>query len=227
MDAKTKEEQYSVCMDTERLYGRSEFGLMSNHTWVHDPKRLLFVLSRYKFVAKMFAGMGDVLEVGCADGFGSRIVAQHVRSLEVSDFDPIFVEDATAHVSPQHPYKCRQYDALSSPPAVNRYDGVYALDVLEHIDPDQETVFLGNLASSLNPTGCLLVGIPSLNSQAYASEASRAGHVNCKSGSGLCASVERFFHRVFLFSMNDEVVHTGFHEMSNYFLALCCCKRDE
>jgi hypothetical protein len=64
--------------------------------------------------------------------------------------------------------------------------------------------------------------MPSLESQTYASEASRAGHVNCQSGPQLKATLERYFDNVFIFSMNDEVVHTGFHKMAHYLLGLCC-----
>ena len=48
------------------------------------------------------------------------------------------------------------------------------------------------------------------------------GHVNCKSGVELRTFLEGFFPNVFLFSMNDEVVHTGHTKMSHYLLALCC-----
>jgi hypothetical protein len=33
--------------------------------------------------------------------------------------------------------------------------------------------------------------------------------------------LERFFTNVFLFSMNDEVVHTGFSPMAHYLFCLC------
>ena len=33
------------------------------------------------------------------------------------------------------------------------------------------------------------------------------------------------FHNVFIFSMNDEVVHTGFAPMPHYYFALCCGRR--
>ena len=36
----------------------------------------------------------------------------------------------------------------------------------------------------------------------------------------------RYFHDVFMFSMNDEVVHTGFHAMAHYLFALCVGKRE-
>lgn len=37
------------------------------------------MLFRYKFVSKMLAGLDHVLEIGCGDGFGARIVAQAVN----------------------------------------------------------------------------------------------------------------------------------------------------
>ena len=58
-----------------------------------------------------------------------------------------------------------------------------------------------------------------------ASPPSKAGHVNCKDGLGFRALMQRFFHNVFLFSMNDEVVHTGFYPMAHYLFALCCGPR--
>ena len=48
--------------------------------WTVDPKCLLFSLSRYKFVSKLLSGETNVLEVGCGDGFYSRIVAQTVKN---------------------------------------------------------------------------------------------------------------------------------------------------
>ncbi len=37
----------------------------------------------------------------------------------------------------------------------------------------------------------------------------------------LKALMETYFHSVFMFSMNDETVHTGYHKMAHYVIALC------
>ena len=37
----------------------------------------------------------------------------------------------------------------------------------------------------------------------------------------LKTTLQKHFKNVFLFSMNDEVIHTGFSKMSHYNLALC------
>ena len=58
-----------------------------------------------------------------------------------------------------------------------------------------------------------------------ASAGSKAGHVNCKDAPTLKLLLSVYFHNVFMFSMNDEVVHTGFYPMAHYLLALCCGKK--
>ena len=78
---KTKEEQYSYLLELEER----KLGLMMNRVWDNDPKRLSFVLSRYKFVSKMLKGKKSVLEIGAADGFKSRIVSTEVGKLDLSD----------------------------------------------------------------------------------------------------------------------------------------------
>ena len=84
-----------------------------------------------------------------------------------------------------------------------------------------EQLSFGNIVNSLHDRGRLIVGTPSLEGQTYASEPSRMLHINCMSGEGLRALAKRFFHHVFMFSMNDEVVHTGFMPMAHYLFALC------
>jgi hypothetical protein len=34
-------------------------------------------------------------------------------------------------------------------------------------------------------------------------------------------TLERYFGNVFLMSMNDEMVHTGFNKMAHYLMAVC------
>ena len=48
-------------------------GANTSTIYQNDPKLLLFTLSRYKFVSKMFAGFENVLEVGCQEGFGAQV----------------------------------------------------------------------------------------------------------------------------------------------------------
>lgn len=220
----TKEAQYQVCLDIREAQGLTPLGLMSNQVWLDDPKRLTFVLARYKFVAKMFSGMAQVLEVGCADAFATRIVQQAVGHVTAVDFDAVFVKDACERMDPRWPFTCFTHDMLAGA-VPGAFDGAYALDVLEHIAPADEAQFLGHMVASLHQHGALIIGMPSLESQVYASAPSKAGHVNCKTAPELKALLAGFFHNVFIFSMNDEVVHTGYHALAHYLFALCTTKK--
>jgi hypothetical protein len=81
------------------------------------------------------------------------------------------------------------------------------------------------MAASLDERGTLIIGMPSLESQPYASKLSKEGHVNCKSQPVLKETMQRHFHNVYMFCMNDEVLHVGYHKMAQYVLAVCCSKK--
>jgi cyclopropane fatty-acyl-phospholipid synthase-like methyltransferase len=220
----TKEKQYQLMLEYRAKRGLETLGLMTSQAWYDDPKRLTFTLARYKFVAKMLSGCEHVLEVGCADAFATRVVVQEVKKLTAVDFDPLFVEDTKARMGEKWKFECRVHDMLRGPIS-GEFDGAYACDVLEHIKIEDEKKFLTNMIASLTEHGTMIIGMPSLESQPYASPMSKEGHVNCKSMPDLKATMLRFFHNVYMFSMNDEVVHTGYHKMAHYLFALCCGKR--
>ena len=121
-------------------------------------------------------------------------------------------------------FDCLVHDMLSAP-MPGDFDSAYALDVLEHIRPEDEDLFIRNMIAPLESNGVVILGMPSLESQDYASPISKEGHVNCKSMPAFKALMETYFHNVFMFSMNDEVVHTGYHKMAHYLFALCCGKK--
>jgi cyclopropane fatty-acyl-phospholipid synthase-like methyltransferase len=224
MGPSTREPQYQVCIDETELAGLERLGLMSSESWRRDPKHLAFVLSRYKFVAKLLSGRNRVLEVGCGDAFGSRIVRQEVESLTATDFDPVFIEDARRRLKKPWTYELIVHDFRLGP-LPELFDALYALDVLEHVPPSEERRFLSTVLESLVQKGVAVFGMPSFESQVYASEQSRLGHINCKTAPDLKSLMSEFFDNVFIFSMNDEIVHTGFHKMAHYLLALCCGRR--
>ena len=201
-----------------------EFLLGENTTKIlhTDPKLLLFTLSRYKFVSKMFTGFSNVLEIGCQEGFGSAIVCKEVKSLYAVDFYIPYIDSCNRRIEKKN-VVFEKYDILDGP-IEKEFDGVFALDVLEHIEKSDEDLFMKNVIKSMGNDGSLILGMPSLESQIYASEASKMGHVNCKSGKEITEFAKKYFRNVFLFSMNDEVLHTGFSPMAHYLFVLCCNK---
>ena len=199
-------EQHAPYHDEEPV----SLGPMTSATWRWNPRRLGMMLARYKFVSKMLAGKKRVAEIGAADCFGSEVVKPEVGTLVCTDADPAWSD------------YCQTWDIINGPLIQrHRYDAIYMLDVFEHIHPDDEDKALTNICKSLTQEGVLIVGCPSLESQAYASAVARMGHVNCKSGADLKATMEKYFANVFSFGMNDEVLHTGFHQMCHYLFVVC------
>jgi 2-polyprenyl-3-methyl-5-hydroxy-6-metoxy-1,4-benzoquinol methylase len=220
----TKEPQYELLFRVKEKHGISRLGLMVNESWNQDPRRTLFTLARYKFVSKMFEGRQRVLEIGCADAFGTRLVQQTVKHITAVDFDPLFIGDVKERMDSNWNFDVFVHDVLGGP-VPGSYDAVYALDVLEHISSELEDQFLRNCIATLDVEGIAIFGMPSLESQPYASPQSKAGHVNCKTMPEFKKTMERHFHSVFMFSMNDETVHTGYHKMSHYLIALAAHKK--
>lgn len=222
---KTKEPQYQVALKLRDKKGLTHLGLAANKTWHDDPRHLVFVLARYKFVAKMLSGKQKVLEVGCGDAFATRIVLQEVDRIWAVDFDPVFVEDANRRMEKEWRFECKVHNIISAP-LKRRFDAAYSLDVIEHIPKTKEQIFISNIVRSLGKEGILIIGTPSKESQRYACQSSKRGHVNCKDYQELKRLMLRYFHNVFIFSMNDEVVHTGFYPMAHYLFAMGVGKKN-
>jgi SAM-dependent methyltransferase len=188
-------------------------GEMHAASFAEDPKHLAFVLARYLFVSKMLAGKDRVLEIGCGDTTGARIVKPVVGQLEGVDIKP-------------YPNQCIQtylWDFTKAPFSRCRHewDAAYTLDVLEHIHTENEHKFLKNISICLNDSGVLIVGTPSLESQKYASALSKLHHVNAKTEDDLRNTLLKHFKNVFMFGLNDMTLHTGFGAMCHYRFALC------
>lgn len=167
----------------------------------------------------MLSGKKRVLEIGCGDAFGTRIVAQEVGRVCAVDFDPVFIKDIKARMIEKLAFDCRQHDILSGPVS-GPFDAAYSLDVIEHIRKPDEDVYMRHIVSSLDDQGVFIVGTPTIQSQMHASRQSKEGHVNCKDQKELKELMARYFQNVFIFSMNDEVLHTGFYPMAHYLFAI-------
>jgi 2-polyprenyl-3-methyl-5-hydroxy-6-metoxy-1,4-benzoquinol methylase len=189
-----------------------------------DPKLIGFIAARHKLVSKIFQGQ-RVLEVGCQEGFGTLFVAPYVKEIICVDFFPPFIDWFNNNTAINLPNATAFVGDICKEPIGGDFDGAFALDVLEHIDSSQESAFWRNISSSIHLDGVVVIGMPSIESQVYASEASKIGHVNCKNGDQLKKEALRYFKHVLLLSMNDEMLHNGFVPMSHYIIVICSGKR--
>ena len=201
-----------------------KFGLDSNFKWMNDPRQFFISLSRYKFVSKILKGKNEVLEVGCADGFNSRVVKQSVKNLYISDSEDLFKKYFNKIKSSKWKINFILNDFLKSK-VKKKFDAIYSLDVLEHIPQKKENIFMNNVIYSLKKNGILILGIPALEFQKYSRPKNVSGHINCKTETELRSFLQKYFQNVLIFGMNDELVHTGFEKMCCYFLAVCVTKK--
>ena len=138
----TREPQYNRCLELRDTIGLTSLGLMTNQVWYDDPRRLTFLLARYKFVAKMLAGRRNVGEVGCGDAFGTRVVLQEVPDVTVYDFDPLFIQDIRARRDERWPLKAEVHDIVAGP-LPRKHEALFSLDVIEHIAPMRRARLFG------------------------------------------------------------------------------------
>lgn len=200
--------------------GPIHLGPMYSAIWRSDPKLIGIKLSRYKVVSKLLIGCKKVLEVGCGEAWASKLICREVEEFHASDFDSKWETFVLRALSEENNFVGFQvYDPLTGP-LLEKFDAIVAMDVLEHVTPEKNDIFLRNLASSMRQSGLVILGMPTLESQKYASEGSRIGHVNCQNGDTLRKHMSIYFERVLIFSFNDETLHTGFLPMSHYLLAV-------
>ena len=204
----------------KRLIGndRLQLGRHWSFNLRNDPKRLSFVLSRYKFAAKMI-GQRNVLELGCSEGIGTPILAESALRYVGVDSD----DDAIA--TARHNFDSETCSFISADflgQSFGEFDAVVSLDVCEHIMPEAEHTYFDSVVSSLGPEGIAVIGTPNETSDVYASPMSKAGHVNLFNHHRMRQTLEQLFHNVFMFGFNDEILHTGFEPMCHYVIAVAC-----
>jgi len=184
----------------------------------NDLLRLLIRLARYKFVARMLGKADRVLEVGSGSGLGCVFLGQHSREVVGLDVKTTEVEEAK-RLNPRENVSFICGD-LFSIKATQEFDVVVALDVIEHMGVEQGSELLAAMCGQIKSEGMVIIGSPSLHSYPYQSALSQASHVKCYEGPELRELMERHFHRVLPFSMNDEMVHTGHHKMAWYYIMI-------
>jgi 2-polyprenyl-3-methyl-5-hydroxy-6-metoxy-1,4-benzoquinol methylase len=217
------EKAHGVWDEVTQMMGdkRIALGRYLAYWFERTPRRALYYSSYYKFAAKMIGSNKRVLDVGCSEGLGTWLLAAECGFARGIDAD----EDAIAVAKDNWPQQKVEFlcaDFLEAQPS--QWDGVVSFDVIEHILPENASRFLGLIAANLTPHGIAVVGTPNLTGQVYASEISKAGHINVYSAERLETEMQRFFGHVFMFGANDEVVHTGYPPMAHYLIALACKK---
>jgi SAM-dependent methyltransferase len=106
------------------------------------------------------------LEVGCATGL--MVKAMRAYGVEADGFD--FSHWCIEHASDQVREWVRWDDVLKLAQPAKPYDLVLALDVLEHLPPEQVPAALANIATSTAPGGIVFAVIPAYGPNQYGPE---------------------------------------------------------
>jgi 2-polyprenyl-3-methyl-5-hydroxy-6-metoxy-1,4-benzoquinol methylase len=207
---------YHLGSDFQFEHSEIALGAISSYSLTHDPKHMAFVLARYKFCAKMLEGKKRVMEIGSGDGIGLPIVAQAVKHVCCVDWDERHIESIRRRLSGYIKNITLIHHDLNVKPLSVKVDAAFSIDVIEHIDPRKEAHFIQNIVSSLSPDGVLITGTPNIAASSYATACSRVQHINLKSMKTLRGLMEKYFQNVFMFGMNDEVLHTGYAPMCHF-----------
>ena len=198
-------------------------GSVNTFSLLNDPKHLMFTLSRYKFAAKMLQDKKKIIDVGCGEGIGCLMLKAETQAKIIGvDFDSEQISYANENIKPLGRIEFICQDLINERINIDQVDGLVSIDVLEHIHHDEEEKFFTNALSCLTDNAVAVFGTPTVYSQEYMSERSKLGHINLFDEERLRSILLKHFSYVFVFSMNDEMVHTGFPKMAHYFMALCC-----
>jgi 2-polyprenyl-3-methyl-5-hydroxy-6-metoxy-1,4-benzoquinol methylase len=193
-----------------------------SYNFRNDPKRLAFVLSRYKFTSKMGAKGRTILELGCGEGIGATVLAETASSYTGVDLDDAAIATARRNFSSSK-FTFIYDDFMGK--TFGSFQTAVSLDVVEHIYPQHEALYFETIMNNLTEEGIAIVGTPNITAAPYASQASNLGHVNLFSQARLKAALERYFHNVFPFGINDEILHTGYAPMAHYIICVACNRR--
>lgn len=208
-------------MSNATLQSQHKWGTIWSWNYRNDPKRLAFVLARYQFASNMAKNAKSVIELGCGEGIGAPILAKGCQYVGV-DYDAPQI-DAAKEIFQEERFQFVAGDFFDQ--TFGQFDLVVSLDVIEHIYEKYERTYVEALCSNAKEEGIVIVGTPNVTTTPYASKLSREAHVNMYSQERLRELFEKYFYNVFCFGMNDEVVHTGFPQMSQYLFCVACNKR--
>ena len=187
----------------------------------NDPKHLGFLLARHKVVGKLLRGKNNVLEIGCQDGFGTYLISEYVEKITAIDIEKQHIDEAKK-VWKDYANKIdfRNLDITKSN-YLGKFDSAYMLDVFEHISPRNSNKFMKSIIRHMSRDALLIVGMPTKESQIYASKLSKLGHINLFSIFEARKYFYKFFDNVLVFGMNDEMLNLNFEPLNHYMICIC------
>jgi 2-polyprenyl-3-methyl-5-hydroxy-6-metoxy-1,4-benzoquinol methylase len=127
--------------------------------------RLIYLLHEktYRFAAEYVAGK-SVLDFGCGDGYGTRILAERSRNIVGVDVDSPTIELAKKkHSSASLTFACQPPEAAQLPFDAGSFDVAVSFQVIEHVD--DVALYLKEIHRVLRNGGRFLLSTPNASSR--------------------------------------------------------------
>jgi len=207
-----------VWQESIEKYGPITLPAEYTHYIQDNALQLLVRLARYKFVARNLKATDRVLEIGSGTGLGAQFLAQHCAFVKGIEFKEEEIKRANS-------IKLRSniefiHGDFFDLDTKEKFDCLVNLDVIEHMPEDIGKKFIAKTAKHLSKNGMMIIGTPSIYSFPFQGPRSRAAHIKCYDQEELLKIVDRHYGRTMAFSMNDEIVHTGFSKLAWYYFII-------
>ena len=189
-----------------------------------NPLMATVRFARYKFVSKMLSMDDAILDVGCGEGFSAFYYSKFCKSVTGIDIDKIKAKSWNEYKKPKINFFL--FDANQINKLKSKANCIVNIDFIEHIEKKEGIQFIKNCKKFLESqkdkkSKMLIIGTPSYYSRKYRAKHNLQIHKYEYKPDELNEICKKFFTRTFMFTMNDELVHTGFNKLGWYFFIIC------
>lgn len=194
-------------------------GKMGDQKWMlENPLMTTIKFSRFKFVSKLISKKDTLLDIGCGQGLSSIFFSDYCKYVYGVDL----LSDFLNHDRKNIKFIKKDIFNLKKNNFKHNIDLITLIDFIEHFNKSQGSLILNKCSKLLKKKGgTLIVGSPSVYSSKYRSKRSKIQHIHEYDGMELKDLCSKYFNRTFLFSMNDELVHTGFYKLAWFNFVIC------
>lgn len=116
--------------------------------------------ARYSLAASL-VGARDVLDVGCGEGYGAAMLADHARSVSAFDASPAAVAHARrVYARPGLAIQQATIESFFAGCSSEAFDVVVAFEVIEHVLPEIQALLLDGIRRVLRRDGVAILSTP-------------------------------------------------------------------
>lgn len=194
-------------------------GKMGDQKWmIENPLMTTIKFSRFKFASKLISQNDTLLDIGCGQGLSSIFFSDYCKFVYGVDL----LSDFLNHDRKNIKFIKKSIFNIHKKNFNRKINIITLIDFIEHFKKSDGALILSKCSKLLEKKGgTLIVGTPSVYSSKYRSKRSKKQHIHEYDGMELKNLCSQYFNRTFLFSMNDELVHTGFYKLAWFNFVIC------